>query len=69
MLGRTAANLFWMSRYMERAENIARLIFDHAAAAGLPVVEVVLWETEKCSATYGPGRERLAETGPETVPA
>ena len=26
MLGRTAANLFWMSRYMERAENIARLI-------------------------------------------
>ncbi len=25
MLGRTAANLFWMSRYMERAENIARL--------------------------------------------
>ncbi len=51
------------------AENIARLIFDHAAAAGLPVVEVVLWETEKCSATYGPGRERLAETGPETVPA
>lgn len=26
MLGRTAASLFWMSRYMERAENIARLI-------------------------------------------
>ena len=25
MLGRTAASLFWMSRYMERAENIARL--------------------------------------------
>ncbi len=25
MLGRTASNLFWMSRYMERAENIARL--------------------------------------------
>jgi uncharacterized alpha-E superfamily protein len=25
MLGRTAANLFWLSRYMERAENIARL--------------------------------------------
>lgn len=26
MLGRTAANLFWMSRYVERAENIARLL-------------------------------------------
>ncbi len=25
MLGRTAENLFWMSRYMERAENMARL--------------------------------------------
>lgn len=25
MLGRTAASLFWMSRYMERAENLARL--------------------------------------------
>ena len=26
MLGRTAANLFWMARYMERAENLARLV-------------------------------------------
>lgn len=26
MLGRTAASLYWMSRYMERAENIARLL-------------------------------------------
>ena len=26
MLGRTASSLFWMSRYMERAENLARLI-------------------------------------------
>ncbi len=26
MLGRFAANLFWMSRYVERAENIARLL-------------------------------------------
>lgn len=25
MLGRTAASLYWMSRYIERAENIARL--------------------------------------------
>lgn len=26
MLGRTAANLFWLSRYVERAENMARLL-------------------------------------------
>src|ERR1700710_2724137 len=25
MLGRTAQNLFWLSRYIERAENMARL--------------------------------------------
>ena len=36
------------------AENIARLIFDHCAAEGLPVVEVCIWETPHCSATYHP---------------
>ena len=34
------------------AENIARLIYDHAVAAGLPVVEVILWETANCHAAY-----------------
>ena len=34
------------------AENIARLIFDRTADEGLPVVEVILWETEKCYAAY-----------------
>ncbi len=34
------------------AENIARLIFDHASAAGFPVVEVKLWETDTCYASY-----------------
>ena len=34
------------------AENIARLIYDRAVEAGLPVVEVILWETEKCHAAY-----------------
>ncbi len=36
------------------AENIARLIHQHAADQGLPVVEVGLWETPHCSATYAP---------------
>jgi 6-pyruvoyltetrahydropterin/6-carboxytetrahydropterin synthase len=38
------------------AENIARLIFDFAAARGFPVVEVQLWETESCYATYASTR-------------
>jgi 6-pyruvoyltetrahydropterin/6-carboxytetrahydropterin synthase len=38
------------------AENIARLIYEYAAGQGLPVVEVQLWETEGCYATYAGGR-------------
>ena len=34
------------------AENIARLIFEHARDAGLPIVEARLWETPRCYATY-----------------
>jgi len=34
------------------AENIARLIFAKAAEQGLPVVEVTLWETDNCNASY-----------------
>ena len=34
------------------AENIARHIYDYAAAQGFPVIEVQLWETENCFATY-----------------
>jgi 6-pyruvoyltetrahydropterin/6-carboxytetrahydropterin synthase len=39
------------------AENIARLIFDRAREAGLPVVEVVLWETDNCCSAYSSGRQ------------
>ena len=34
------------------AENIARLIFERAREARLPVVEVCLWETANCHASY-----------------
>ncbi len=34
------------------AENIAKLIYDHARLQGFPVTEVTLWETENCFATY-----------------
>src|SRR5438105_6002179 len=36
------------------AEHIARLIYDYAVAQGFPVVDVQLWETERCSATDSP---------------
>ncbi len=34
------------------AENIAKLIFDHARSKGLPVTEVRLWETPTSFAAY-----------------
>ena len=34
------------------AENIAKLIAEYALEQGFPVVEVRLWETPHCSATY-----------------
>jgi 6-pyruvoyltetrahydropterin/6-carboxytetrahydropterin synthase len=34
------------------AENIARLVFNHARAKGLPVSEVRLWETPSSCASY-----------------
>ncbi len=34
------------------AENIARMIFEHAVSHALPVVEVTLWETENSFASY-----------------
>ena len=34
------------------AENIARLIYERTTDEGLPVVEVILWETDKCYAAY-----------------
>ncbi len=50
------------------AENIARLIFERTEAAGLPVIEVLLWETPNCNAAYfGPptgGHAPEANEGP-----
>jgi 6-pyruvoyltetrahydropterin/6-carboxytetrahydropterin synthase len=36
------------------AETIARLIYECAAGHGFPIVEVQLWETPNCCATYRP---------------
>jgi 6-pyruvoyltetrahydropterin/6-carboxytetrahydropterin synthase len=34
------------------AENIARLLYEKARGAGLPVLEVLFWETDDCHAAY-----------------
>ncbi len=35
------------------AENIAKLIFDFTKESGFPIVEVRMWETPHCFASYG----------------
>ena len=35
------------------AENLARFIYEKGREMGLPVTEVRVWETPKCSAIYG----------------
>ncbi|MHC4403245.1 MAG: 6-pyruvoyl trahydropterin synthase family protein [Planctomycetota bacterium] len=49
------------------AENIARLIFQHAADQGLPVVEVHLWETPACSAAYRGDEEPAEQIAGEVI--
>jgi uncharacterized alpha-E superfamily protein len=36
MLSRTADNLFWMARYVERAESIARILYASSRMASIP---------------------------------
>lgn len=43
----------YLMEHNPTAENIARLIYERAKEAGLPVFEVILWETEHCFASYG----------------
>lgn len=38
------------------AEHIARLIYDFTSGQGFPIVEVQLWETASCYATYKPAQ-------------
>ena len=49
---RAAGESFRTLRFAPTAENLARLIFEHAEAAGLPVVEVRLEEQPGSVATF-----------------
>lgn len=42
------------------AENLAQHVCEHLELAGLPVSEVVLWETANCAASYRPDTEENA---------
>jgi 6-pyruvoyltetrahydropterin/6-carboxytetrahydropterin synthase len=44
--------LFFVMEENPTAENIARLIFEHAVSRGYDVTEVKLWETPSACATY-----------------
>ena len=44
--------LYFVMDQTPTAENIAKLIFDHACSKDLPVVEVRLWETPTSYASY-----------------
>lgn len=54
---------FFVMNSNPTAENIARLIFEHAHAEGLPVVKVQLWETANCHASYQMSSEQATAHG------
>ena len=51
------------------AENIARLIFEHAVAQGFAPVEVRLWETPRCCASYVSEASAEGRIFAQSVPA
>ena len=71
MLGRTANNIYWMARYVERAENLARLLASTYHMSLLPagsINDVRQWEAPL---QLLPDRalfsERYAEVAPGNV--
>ena len=71
MLGRTAQNLFWLSRYVERAENLARILDVALRLANLPSAYAGTsneWESAVATADCGDAfKERYSEFTPENV--
>ncbi len=61
MLSRVAENLYWMSRYVERAENVARLLddgFQFELDAGLHSEETSYSPMQSLLTILLPGRIR-----------
>ncbi len=71
MLSRTADHLYWMARYMERAENIARILDVNLRMSMMPqsaVQEEQAWgATLRIMGLEGAFHQRYAEISPEAV--
>jgi uncharacterized alpha-E superfamily protein len=67
-LSRTAADLFWMARYLERAESMARLVEMGARMAMLPSRGGTAWD-EWRSVTLAAGCDGYFTTPPADVDA
>ncbi|AUM00287.1 alpha-E domain-containing protein [Pseudothauera hydrothermalis] len=71
MLSRTADHLYWMARYMERAENIARILDVNLRMSMMPqsaVQEEQAWgATLRIMGLEGAFHQRYAEISPDAV--
>ncbi|MBL8660486.1 MAG: alpha-E domain-containing protein [Rhodospirillales bacterium] len=71
MLGRTANNVYWMARFVERAENMARLLASTYHMSLLPVAsgnDAQQWEAPlKLAGDRETFLERYGETSPGSV--
>ena len=72
MLSRDADSLFWLSRYVERAENTARILDVAYRMASMPIsyngVETNEWESALITAGAIDGfQEVYGEASPENV--
>lgn len=71
MLSRTADHLYWMARYMERAENIARILEVNYRMSLMPQSEVQVEQawgaTLRIMGIENAFHERYAEIGADAV--
>ncbi|THF66477.1 alpha-E domain-containing protein [Pseudothauera nasutitermitis] len=71
MLSRTADHLYWMARYMERAENVARILDVNHRMSMMPqsaVQEEQAWgATLRIMGLEAPFHQRYAEITPDAV--
>ena len=68
MLSRTADNLYWMARYVERAESIARILYATARMAGIPRGYAGAGNEWQSALAAAGCDESFAETGREATP-
>ena len=56
LLSRVADSVYWMARYIERAENVARFVLERLAVKinddRVQIYKVKCWETPTSVATY-----------------